>query len=221
MADYIPNTDPEFDLWQKSLMDNIRQLMPTWGIDPSKVMGLESKQSIWNSTFSKASNKQNRTAAEVQAKRDALDDYKKEIRSFVAEFLANNSRVSDSDRTLMGLTVKSGTRTPAPVPTTSPLGTVDFSVRLQHTLHLSDQATPQSKAKPAGMHGCEVWVKLGGEAPKDASELSYLGIATSFSYTTTYEGKQANIMAYYWLRWVNTRGERGPWSVTVSSIIVG
>ena len=221
MADYIPSTDPEFDLWQKSLMDNIRQLMPTWGIDPSKIMGLESKQSIWNTTFSKASNKQNRTAAEVQAKRDALDDYKKEIRSFVAEFLANNSRVSDSDRTLMGLTVKSGTRTPAPVPATSPLGTVDFSVRLQHTLHLSDQATPQSKAKPAGMHGCEVWVKLGGEAPKDASELSYLGIATSFSYTTTYEGKQANIMAYYWMRWVNTRGERGPWSTTVSSIIVG
>jgi hypothetical protein len=221
MADYIPSTDPEFDLWQKSLIDKIRELMPTSGIDPSKVMGLESKQSIWNTTFSKASNKQNRTAAEVQAKNDALDDYKKEIRSFVAEFLANNSRISDSDRILMGLTVKSGTRTPAPAPTTSPLGTVDFSVRLQHTLHLSDQATPQSKAKPAGMHGCEVWSKLGGEAPKDASELSYQGVSTSNSFTITYEGKQANIMAYYWLRWVNTRGEYGPWSTTVSSIIVG
>jgi len=221
MADYIPSTDPEFDLWQKSLIDKIRELMPTSGIDPSKVMGLESKQSIWNTTFSKASNKQNRTAAEVQAKNDALDDYKKEIRSFVAEFLANNSRISDSDRILMGLTVKSGTRTPAPAPTTSPLGTVDFSVRLQHTLHLSDQATPQSKAKPAGMHGCEVWSKLGGEAPKDASELSYQGVSTSNSFTITYEGKQANIMAYYWLRWVNTRGEYGPWSATVSSIIVG
>jgi len=221
MADYIPSTDPEFDLWQKNLMDNIRQLMSTWGIDPSKVMGLDSKQSIWNTAFSKASNKQNRTAAEVQAKRDALDDYKKEIRSFVAEFLANNSRVSDSDRTLMGLTVKSGTRTPVPVPATSPLGTVDFSVRLQHTLHLSDNATPQSKAKPAGVHGCEVWMKLGGEAPKDASELSYLGVSTTYAYTTTYEGKQSNTMAYYWLRWVNTRGEYGPWSTTVSSIIVG
>ena len=97
MADYIPSTDPEFDLWQKSLMDKIRELMPILGIDPNKAMGLDSKQSIWNTTFSKASNKQNRTAAEVQAKRDALDDYKKEIRSFVAEFLANNSKVSDSD----------------------------------------------------------------------------------------------------------------------------
>jgi len=221
MADYIPSTDPEFDLWQKNLMDRIRQLMSTWGIDPNKVMDLDSKQSSWNTAFSKASNKQNRTAADVQAKNDASYDYKKEIRSFVAEFLANNSRVSDSDRTLMGMTVKSGTRTPAPVPATSPLGTVDFSVRLQHTLHLSDQATPQSKAKPAGVHGCEVWVKFGGDAPKDASELGYLGVSTTSAYTATYEGKQANTMAYYWLRWVNTRGEHGPWSTTVSSIIVG
>jgi hypothetical protein len=83
------------------------------------------------------------------------------------------------------------------------------------------QATPQSKAKPAGVHGCEVWVKFGGDAPKDASELGYLGVSTTSAYTATYEGKQANIMAYYWLRWVNTRGEHGPWSTTVSSIIVG
>ena len=221
MADYIPNTDPEFDLWQKSLMDKIRELMPTWGIDPIKTVDLDSKQSNWNTAFSKASNKQNRTAADVQAKNDAAYEYKKEIRKFVIENLSYNGNVTDSDRTLMGLTVKSGTRTATPVPATSPLGTVDFAVRLQHTIHLSDQATPQSKAKPAGVHGCEVWSKLGGEAPKDASELSYQGVSTSNSFTITYEGKQANIMAYYWLRWVNTRGEYGPWSTTVSSIIVG
>jgi hypothetical protein len=221
MADYIPYTDPEFDLWQKNLMEKIKQFMSTWGISPDKVMGLDSKQGVWNIAFPKASNKQNRTATEVQAKNDALEDYKKEIRHFVTEFLASNSLVSDSDRISMGLTVKSGTRTATPVPTTSPLGTVDFAVRLQHTLHLSDQATPQSKAKPVGVHGCEVWVKFGGDAPRDASELSYQGVSTTNSYTITYEGKQANILAYYWLRWVNTRGEYGPWSVTVSSIIVG
>ncbi|MBV5281690.1 MAG: hypothetical protein JZU53_04555 [Paludibacter sp.] len=221
MADYIPTKDPEFDLWQDNLVDNIRQFMPIWGISSEEEQRLGSKQSLWKTAFSKTSNKQNRTAADVQAKNDALDDYKKEIRSFVTEFLASNSLVTDSDRTRMGLTVKSGTRTATPVPTTSPLGTVDFSVRLQHTLHLSDNATPQSKAKPAGVHGCEVWVKLGGDAPKDASELSYLGVSTTNAYTATYEGKQANTMAYYWLRWVNTRGEHGPWSGTVNSIIVG
>lgn len=221
MSDYIPSSDPEFDLWQATFVKTTKVNLTAWGISAERQTVLESKQSIWNTAFSKASNKQNRTAADVQAKSDAGDDFKKEIRNFTSEFLAFNSLVSDSDRTLMGLTVKSGTRTATPVPATSPLATVDFSVRLQHTLHVSDQATPQSKAKPAGVHGCEVWVKLGGDAPKDASELSYLGVSTTNSYTTSYEGKQANTMAYYWLRWVNTRGEHGPWSTTVSSIIVG
>ena len=221
MPDYVPGSDPEFDLWQRSLVTKTKENLEAWGISANKLESLESKQSLWNTAFSKASNKQNRTAADVQAKNDAAYEYKKEIRKFVIENLSYNGNVTDSDRTLMGLTVKSGTRTATPVPATSPLGTVDFAVRLQHTIHLSDQATPQSKAKPTGVHGCEVWSKLGGEAPKDASELSYQGVSTSNSFTITYEGKQANIMAYYWLRWVNTRGEYGPWSATVSSIIVG
>jgi len=221
MSDYIPFSDPEFDLWQKNLMDKIREYLAQWGISPDKLSELETKESTWNNAFSKASNKQNRTAADVQAKKDAHDDYEAAIRGFVMENLAGNSKVTDSDRTRMGLTVKSGTRTPAPVPTTSPVGTVDFSVRLQHTLHIHDQATPQSKAKPEGVHGCEVWVKLGGEAPKDATELSYVGIATTSSYVTIYQGKQVGITAYYWLRWVNTRGEQGPWSAPTSAMIVG
>lgn len=221
MSDYVPLSDPEFDLWQGVLVKETKLNLITWGISANKQEVLESMQSSWTSAFPKASNKQNRTSADVQAKNDARFDYEKVIRGFVTENLANNSKVTDSDRTRMGLTVKSGTRTAAPVPTTNPLGTVDFSVRLQHTLHLSDQATPQSKAKPAGVHGCEIWAKVGGEAPKDASELGYLGVSTTNSHTTTYEGKQAGTLVYYWLRWVNTRGEHGPWSTTISAMIVG
>lgn len=146
MADYIPSTDPEFDLWQKSLMDKIRELMPILGIDPNKAMGLDSKQSIWNTTFSKASNKQNRTRLQKYKPKKMRSTTTKE---FVVSWL-NFWQQQQSIRRphLIGLAVKSGTRTPAPVPSTSPLGTVDFSVRLQHTLHLSDQATPQAKPNP-------------------------------------------------------------------------
>lgn len=221
MSDYIPFSDPEFDLWQKNLMDNIRQYMPQWGISSDRMSVLESKQSVWNTAFSKASNKQNRTSADVQAKNDAHEDYETSIRGFVTENLANNSRVTDSDRVRMGITVKSGTRTAAPVPTTSPVATVDFSVRLQHTINFGDEATPRSKAKPAGVHGCEIWAKVGGEAPKEASELVYLATDTATPYVAKYEGKLAGTTVYYWLRWVNTRGEQGPWSTTASAMIVG
>jgi len=100
------------------------------------------------------------------------------------------------------------------------LAIVDFSVRMQHTLCLSDSATPLRKAKPAGIIGCEVWVKIGGATPKDASELNYTAICTGNYYVAKYDGNQAGLTVYYWLRWVNTRGERGPWSHTISSMIV-
>jgi len=221
MSDYIPFSDPEYDLWQKNLMDIIREKLAEWGISSDKLTGLETKESIWNSAFSKASNKQNRTAADVQAKKDARDDYETAIRGFVTENLAYNSKVTDSDRTRMGLTVKSGTRTPTPAPDTCPVGTVDFSVRLQHTINFNDESTPRSKAKPTGVHGCEIWVKVGGEAPKDASELTYLATDTATPYIAKYEGKLAGTTVHYWLRWVNTRGEQGPWSATISGMIVG
>ena len=221
MSDYIPFGDLQFNLWQKNLMNIIREKLVQWEISSDKLSELETKESIWNIAFSKASNKQNRTAADVQAKKDARDDHETAIRGFVKEHLANNSKVTDSDRTRMGLTVKSGTRTLTPVPDTYPVGTVDFSVRLQHTINFNDESTPRSKAKPAGVHGCEIWVKVGGEAPKDASELTYLCTKTATPYVANYEGKIAGTTVHYWLRWVNTRGEQGPWSATISGMIVG
>lgn len=220
MPDYIPSTDIKFDLWQQNLLGNIKENQSAWELKADRLATLESKQVVWNTAFSKATNKNDRTSADIMGKSTALTDYKKEIRAFVSEYLAKSSLISDGDRTRMGLTVKSGTRTASPFPSTYPLAIVDFSVRMQHTLRLSDSATPLRKAKPTGIIGCEVWVKIGGEAPKDASELSYTAICTGNYYVAKYDGNQAGLTVYYWLRWVNTRGERGPWSHTISSMIV-
>ena len=57
MADYIPTKDPEFDLWQDNLVDNIGQFMPIWGINSEEKQRLDSKQSLWKTAFSKTSNK--------------------------------------------------------------------------------------------------------------------------------------------------------------------
>ncbi|MDP3442499.1 MAG: hypothetical protein Q8T08_06510 [Ignavibacteria bacterium] len=178
-------------------------------------------QEGWAIAFAKASNKQNRTSADVQGKDDARISYVKELRGFVAQWLASSNKVSNSDRERMGLTVKTGSRTPVPVPLTLPMGNIDFSIRLQHTISYYDEATPRSKAKPSGVHGCEIWMKIDGNAPTDASELSYVATDTNSPYTTPFEGKHAGKIVFYWLRWVNTRGERGPWSSTISAIVAG
>ncbi len=221
MADYVPYADAEFDNWQEGLVKIVVPKVTDWGIPADGLATLQTLQGAWADAFSKASNKQNRTSADVQAKNDARQAYEKALRTFVSEWLAYNSKVADSDREQMGLTVRSDTRTPVAVPSTRPTATIDFSVRLQHTIHFADEATPRSKAKPAGVHGCEIWMKVDGEPPKDASELTYLATDTRTPYLATFDGAEAGKVIYYWLRWVNSRNQQGPWSSTLSSMVAG
>lgn len=221
MADYIPQNDAKMNLWQKNLVEIVESKVTEWGILDTDLALIKTKQAVWEPAFDKASNKQNRTAADVLAKDEAYDEYVAVLRPFVAQWLANNNKVTDADRARMGLTVKTGTRTATPIPSTSPVGSIDFSVRLQHAIHFSDEASPRSKAKPAGVHGCEIYMKTDGEAPKDASELTYVATDTATPYVVKFDGAKAGKMVYYWLRWVNTRGETGPWSFTINAMVMG
>src|ERR1035437_9772548 len=220
-TDFMPHSDADFNLWQGTLIEHSSLHLSEWGISEPVFTLLQGKQKVWAAAYAKVGNKQNRTSADVQTKVEALDEYKAAIRAFVAEWLANNSNVSDSDRTLMGLTVKSGSRTPVAKPSTSPLPTIDFSVRKQHTIHFADETSSRSKAKPDGVHGCEIYMKVDGEAPIEVSEMNYAGTCTASPFTITFDGAKSGKMVYYWLRWINTRGECGPWSTTSSALVVG
>jgi hypothetical protein len=85
----------------------------------------------------------------------------------------------------------------------------------------TDETTPNSKAKPDGVMGCEIWVKVGDPAPTDPEQLQFLGTDTRTPYVAEYSGEDAGKVAHYMLRWVNTKGEQGPWSQTVSATITG
>ncbi|MDR2927269.1 MAG: hypothetical protein LBV41_03570 [Cytophagaceae bacterium] len=217
MPDYIPRQDAKFNDWQTNLINIVASERDNWGIGDEEFNGVQDLQNSWNEKYAIASNQHNRTEADVTAKAKARTDYEKELRTFVKRHLAFNANVSDTDRDRMGLTVSSGTRKNAPVPATAPTATVDFSTRLRHSIHFRDNAAP-GKGKPAKVHGCEIWSKI-GDAPVNESELVFLGVDTQTPYTVIYQGDQQGKTVHYWLRWVNTRGECGPWSAPVSAVI--
>lgn len=219
-SDFIPSSDAEFNVWQGNLILLVDTNAEAWGIPPADITALKTKQTAWVTAFNKASNKQNRSAADVRAKDDARAPFQKGIRNFVAQWLANNNKITDSDRERMDITVRSGSRTPVPVPTTTPVGTIDFSLRQQHSLYFVDSAT-NGKAKPEGVHGCEVWMKTGGEAPKDDSEFMYQGIDTKSPYLVSFSVSDIGKIVYYRMRWINKRGQTGPWSSTISAVVGG
>jgi hypothetical protein len=95
---------------------------------------------------------------------------------------------------------------------------VDTSQRLRHTITFADETTPNTRAKPDGVRGCEIWSKV-GDAPASLSELSFLALDTASPYVIDYQMSDAGKAAHYMLRWANPRGEQGPWSQTVTATI--
>lgn len=221
MADFIPQSITKFNVWQGGLMAILEPNLSLWKINMADYSEVFAEQIVWKGAFAKASNRNNRTSGDVRGRLVSRRKYTKLLRKFIAQWLANNSNVPDSDRTRMGLTVKSGTHTPVAIPTTRPSGTIFFPQRMQHKLCINDSETPTLKAKPAGVQGCEIWVKVDGSVPKNSSELTYLATATRTPYIVEYDGDTVGKYVYYWLRWVNKRGKFGPWSIVISAMVAG
>jgi hypothetical protein len=107
------------------------------------------------------------------------------------------------------------------LPETRPVVTVNTAERLRHLIEWTDEQTPTSRRRPAGIRGCEIWVKIGGVPPEDPTDLTFLATATRTRHTAWYPGEHSGKEVHYMLRWVSTRGQAGPWSQTISATIVG
>lgn len=217
--EFIPRGDAAFNIWQADALSYVEQNAEAWHIPAPEVETLKAQAALWNPAFAKASNRETRSHADVLAKDEARKSYEKAWRRFAQAYLTNNPALNDEQRMHMGIHPRDNAHTPHPVPHTSPVATVDFSVRFQHKINFTDEQTPTSKAKPAGVHGCEIWMKLDGEAPQSQADLRYLATDTATPHIVEFGGEDGGKTAYYWLRWVNTRGETGPWSAPVSALV--
>ena len=219
MADYIPAGDPDFDTWQNNFVTYVVANAAALGLDPlvdtAPVLGA---QSTWNTDYTALAIAQAAAQSARQTKDAARQAFEVVIRALVARLQASPD-VDDSERAGLGITVPDRIATPAEIPATRPVVSVDTSQRLRHVIAFADEATPTRKAKPAGVMGAEIWVKIGDPAPVDPKELAFLAVDTRTPYTSDYDGADANKVAHYMLRWVNTRGETGPWSETASATI--
>ncbi len=94
--------------------------------------------------------------------------------------------------------------------------------RLQHILRFCDEATPTRRAKPKGVIGAEVWVKVAapGDVPGDAlpsgppsqgpTDFKFLLLSTRSPVKVAYTGDQAGHTAHYMIRWIIRRGTNVP-----------
>ena len=218
MSSYIPQEKNSRYQWLNTFHTNFVANATALGFTAMDAAALTDKWDVYDPAFADAIVRENAYNAGLATLGTATDELVDLVRGFVATIQANPT-VTDAQRSAAGIPIHSTTRTPASVPTTRPTADVDTSQRLQHTLHFRDEGSA-NRAKPAGVRGAEIWCFI-GPGPATVTAAHYLGTDTKTPYVATFDPEDAGKTAHYFLRWVNTRNQHGPWSETVSATIGG
>lgn len=139
------------------------------------------------------------------------------LRSFRAKAKAHGT----SESLMQATGMPSGAATVSPETASIPLAKVDTSRRLQHTIHWSEATTPDNKKRPRGVMGADIYCKIDGPPPTDASQCNFVTTDSATPYLVEYSGDDAGKMAHYMLRWRYRDGGVGAWGETVSATITG
>lgn len=220
MADYIPAPDDEFDTYATTKFGpdaNTNQV--ALDIAADDLAALNGALVQWGYAWPGFTNAETAFRAATEEKdmrRKVLDAA---IRTIAGKVQANKA-VTDAQKESLGITVRKTTRTPAPVPSTTPsIQRIDTSTRSILRLFIVDATTPETRAKPAGVQGCEIREQIGGTAPVDPGAMQFLAIETRMPYRADFEATDVGKTAYFALRWLNTRGVPGPWSAIFNAVI--
>lgn len=220
MPDFIPDGEEDFSVFVDNFVNYVTTHAVNLGVPPATATALSDALLVWSDSLAAHQTSQI-AATSARTVKDSARDALTIISRTTARSIQANPTVSDEVRTLMGLPIRDDARTRPPVPTTKPLGQVDTSQRLRHMIHWRDESMPNSKAKPTGVRGAEIWVFIGPTPPSDPAQAHFVALDTASPYLLEHNATDAGKLAHYLLRWMNTRGEPGPWSETLSATITG
>lgn len=211
MSDYIPNSDAEFQTWQTNFLSYANDNAVELGITNEDLEPLNLSQSNWENDYNAATAAAAAAAAAKQQKTDSRQDFEAKLRNLTQQ-LQKNPDLTNAHRASLGITIPQN-RSNNGVPTTRPIATITNASNRSHTINFFDETTPTRRAKPKGVMGVEVWVKVGDSKPIEyEKEMRFLGLDTRTPYVSEFEADEIGQTAYYHLRWVNRKGEPGPWS---------
>lgn len=240
--DYIPRPDADFSAWANHYVEAVHKFWQVQGLDENDLKPLDDALELWNKDFAAHISAQAKAEAAAAAKKQArhgaagggggipggLAALELEARR-IAAFIQTYPKTTDADRATIGIRVRVEGGPPAPTPTSRPLARVESGQRLTHTLRFTDESTPTRKAKPRGVQGAEVWLALApANAPAPpldtggdggAGGYKFLSLSSRGRLQADFPSADAGKTAYYALRWVSTRGEKGPWSEVCAATV--
>ncbi len=221
MADFIPSSDDAFDTLVTNLNTSVTAVTNPLKLDTDQVNAFGAAFSVWSPAWSAWQ----AMAPEVQAALMSKDTGRAGVEALVRAINAAvqaNPAVDSKAKAAAGLPVHKETRTPVGEIETAPMMSRVDNEHLLQRLWFVDAATPATKARPSGAAFCEirqVVLAAGAPAPTDPAAMPLLATDTKPPYRADLNADDIGKTAYYAMRWVNTRGQPGPWSAITSYMV--
>lgn len=155
------------------------------------------------------------TKVTVADEKNALATAQSLCQSFVNLIRANDG-IPDATKTAAGVPLINSTRVPRPAPSTAPLVSILAATAGLHTLVYADSSTPDSKAKPFGATGLQVYTNIGTVVAPTPAGAIFSGTYSRNPAVVSFDPADAGKIATHFARWISARSQVGPWSVGVS-----
>jgi hypothetical protein len=206
---YIPTKDAEIVQWGRNFSDRLTATPATYGLEAADAAIVQNQFNIFNLAYEDALDPSTRTRVTIADKDGEKLTFLQLVRQYAAIIRAN-AGVTNEDKAALGLTIPDPTPTPVPVPATSPLLTVTLSGVGVHQMSVTDQLTPEKKAKPQGVAGCILYMKSGATIPASMDDAPVAGLLTKCDNIIDTSAVTNGHYVSYRGQWYNRKGQLGP-----------
>ena len=210
MASYIPAPDPAFEQWIANFAGEIDSFATALGLSAAEVTAINNAKTDWSTAYTSYQVSAQNTrgfAAQKDASREAADAL---LRQTVRR-IQTSPAMTDQMREVLRIPVPSGERTPVGPPTETPFLGLDWGTRGQMKVKWGpNPGNGRKNGKPKGVTGAQVYVHEGG-VPATEDKWQYLTSCSASPCVHHVSGTGCRTFAYR-VRYVNAKGEAGPWS---------
>lgn len=225
--DWIKSNDDEFDGQQNTFRAwlGVPANVAAAGFGTPEINNLFNAGTNWDTTFA-AKKAHDLAALPITAGKQMSGDILKSVMRPLGKVIRARHQaglLTDAQVLAAGMRLLDPSSSPAATPTTRPILAIHPDQRLEHKVTWTDETTPGSRGKPAGMKDMELRVAVvaqGQPAPADPEAYDYYRVNDPASPNIVgYDPADGGKLAWMIGCWTSTRGERGPWSAAVSETI--
>lgn len=220
MRDFIPEKEADLGPWLANLTTFAADHAGELKLPADVVAAVTHAAAAFRERYAEHLLAHNAAKAARQAKDSARRSAKSSARALVRRLQAEPS-VTDAQRKGLGLAIPDRIRTPLAPPATAPLLSIHSDGAHRQRIEFLDEAMTR-RGKPQGVFAAELWLAL-GEQPANVEPLPesmrLIGIATRSPHLVELPPGRRGQLARWRARWINRKGQPGPWSAVAEAVV--